>query len=371
MEEQAKIEVKRNYELDFLKLVFALFVFFTHIGRYLNEQFYETLPLQFGHISVHFFFIISGMMMANSIVKQKAEAASDTRTPLPGKSAIEFVIKKYKSIGWQFIVASIIGVCMSNYKESFIMAIKQTLWDIPEITMVSSSGLWLFNNGPTWYLSAMLICMLPIAYLLYRKCDFALYVFAPFTAVVTYGYMCKANTYALVEQADFQGFVMGGIIRATCGLCFGICAWTIYNRLKNANTNKRVRVLLTITEIVLYFAFFAVWFLLRSNPTLMAVLLTLPIAIAITFSGKSYVNCLFRFKWMSCFGPLSLTIYLNHKAAIKLVQKTYTEQSFKFLVCATALITIGFCILNFLIVSVGKKLWISKLKPFFTKPDAS
>lgn len=369
MDCSTKLEVKRNYELDFLKLIFALFVFWTHITQYLNEKLYETLPVQFASISVHFFFIVSGMMMANSIVKHNAGTLSDTHSA--GKSAIEFVIKKYKSIGWQFVVASIICVCVSNYKESFPTAIKQLLWGFPEITMISSSGVWLFNNGPTWYLSAMFICMLPIAYLLYKNRDFALYVFAPVTAVVTYGYMCKANNWVLVAQSEFQGFVMGSFIRAACGLCFGICAWTIYSRIKNGNTNKRMRVLLTITEIVLYFTFFAVWFLLKSNPTLIAVAITLPIAIAITFSGKSYVNNLFRFKWMGCFGPLSLTIYLNHRAAIKLVLKIYTERSFKFRLCAAILLTIVFCILNLLIVSVGKKLWKNKLKPFFTKPDVS
>ena len=79
---------KRNYELNFFKLVFAVFVFFTHTNIFIGENTRFQLPLMIGPISVHFFFIVSGMLMAKSILREK-NSVSD-----PGKRAITFVLGK-------------------------------------------------------------------------------------------------------------------------------------------------------------------------------------------------------------------------------------------------------------------------------------
>lgn len=355
---------KRSYQLDFLKLLFALFIFWTHTAQFIGENTRISLPIELGSLSVHFFFIVSGMLMVNSIMKQ------GNNIPSPGKSAISFVIKKYKSIGWQFVVSLIICVCVTIIcDEAMLSAVKSVIWLIPELFLVSSSGIWLFCNGPVWYLSAMLICMLPLAYLLYKKRDFTLYVFAPLTAILTLGYMCMSNNWMFIAHTELYGFVMGSVIRGMSGLCFGICAWTIYDRIKNANPNKKVRVLLTATEVLLYFTFFWVWMIMGSKPSIMAVVIILPIAVSITFSGKSYVSSLFKYRWMRYFGPISLSIYLNHRAAAKLVEATLDGESYKICVAAMAGLTLVFCLLNFFLVTLGKCFWKNKLKAFFTEPD--
>lgn len=242
----------------------------------------------------------------------------------------------------------------------------------PELFYVTSSGIWLDCNKPTWYISAMLICMLPLAYLLYKNRDFTLNVFAPITAILIYGYICMSNSWQFFN-ADLQGFITGSLIKAMCGLCFGICAYTIYNRIKDMGDNKNIRIVLTIIEIVLYLIFFGTWFVLwyflQKKTSIMSVILLLPIAVAITFSGKSYLSNLFRFKWMRYLAPLSFTIYLNHWAARELVIQLFSEEGYWYCVTMMALITVVFCILNFLIVKLGKSIW-NKLKGVLTESDS-
>lgn len=238
---------------------------------------------------------------------------------------------------------------------------------IPEIFQVTMAGIDIRYND-TWYISAMLLAMLPLSYLMYKNRSFSLYVFAPLTALLTFGYMCKKNNFVIMS-ADIFGV---GIFRAICGLCFGICAYLICDRLKRLNQSKRLRVFLTVAEVALYLIFFLIWFTSWNDSAVMSVVILLPIAVAITFSGKSYIANLFRFKWMKCFAPLSLYIYLNHDGGPKNIVRTFfPNRSWKESTALLALFSLASCVLCWLIVKFGKKLWSKKIKPFFIKPDKS
>ena len=84
----------------------------------------------------------------------------------------------------------------------------------------------------------------------------------------------------------------------------------------------------------------------------MSVLLTVPITVAITFSGKSNVSKLFRFRWMRYFSPISFDIFLNHWAARVIVENVFPARSYKFSVMIMALLTILFSMINHLIVKL-------------------
>ena len=361
-ENAANNKQSRNYELDFFRLVFALLVFFYHTKPFIGENTRVTLPPQLGAGAVHFFFILSGMLMANSIVKHGSAESC-------GRSAIGFVLGKFRAFAPQYFAALALSVTVRSlfYHDTG----RRLARLFPEVFCLYASGVWINNNGATWYLSAMLICMLPLAYLLYAKRDLTLYVLAPLISVLTFGYMCWTNDFQFLNHKDMYGIVMGSLIRGMCGLCSGICAYTIYDRLRNASLNKRMRILLTVGEALLYIMFFLTWFFINDDIALMSVMLMLPVVMAITFSGKSYVGCLFRFRWMRFFAPLSLTIYLNNLLAQEIVLNLLPDESYKMCVMWMIILTVIICILNMLIVKAGKALWSRKLKPYFTKPDSN
>lgn len=217
----------------------------------------------------------------------------------------------------------------------------------------------------------MLLCMLLLAYMLYKKTDFTLYVFAPLAAVFLLGYMCQADgKFTFFDLSGAYGFFLGGIYRAFCGLCFGICAYTMYKKINRIEFNKRKRILLTILEMLLYaLYFYVICFSGWGNRSYMSVSLLLPIALAITFSGKSYVGALFRFNWMRCFAPLSLLIYLNQVAPRTFVSHYFKGKGYSFCLAVSAAMTAVFCILSWIILRLCKALWEKKLKPALNKPD--
>lgn len=100
----------RNYYLDFIKLMFAIFVFIEHSIPLANSN--TNIPFNFktsdvGFISVHCFFIISGLLMINSRDKMEQQLSA------PGKSALNFVLHKYKSIALPYLTALVINLVVS------------------------------------------------------------------------------------------------------------------------------------------------------------------------------------------------------------------------------------------------------------------
>ena len=299
--------------------------------------------------------------MANSIVKRGV-------TGNCAKLSIGFVLNKFKSFAPEYFAALFIGVTAKVvFSDGGIMVRLARMF--PEIFCVYASGVWYNNNAATWYLSAMLICMLPLAYLLYAKRDLTLYVIAPLVSILTFGYMCQTNNSQFISHVYMYGILMGSIIRGMCGLCSGICAYTIYVRIKNASLNKHMRFFLTVAEVIMYLIFFSAWFGLQNNAVVMSIMIMLPVPLAVTFSGKSYVGELFRFKWMRHFAPLSLIIYLNHGIAQGIVSTVLPGRSYKMCLKWMIILTVAFCIINTLLVKGGRALWNRKLKEYFTKPD--
>ena len=110
---------------------------------------------------MHFFFIVSGMLMTNSIMKR------DCSTESPGKAAMSFVLHKFKPISGQYYVALFISaVVYIGIYESLDNPVRI----FPELFLLQLSGVTdLLYNSPLWYLSAMILCMLPLAYMLFKK----------------------------------------------------------------------------------------------------------------------------------------------------------------------------------------------------------
>ncbi|MCH5207655.1 MAG: acyltransferase family protein [Oscillospiraceae bacterium] len=105
----AKTNPSRNYQLDFLKLVFTFFLIFQHSSVFVGENTRITIPPMMGAVTVHFFFIVSGMLMANSIVKKEPDILSS------GRSAMQFVLNKLKNILLQYWSALLVFMTIYIY----------------------------------------------------------------------------------------------------------------------------------------------------------------------------------------------------------------------------------------------------------------
>lgn len=373
-------KLQRNYQIDVLKMVFTVMVFIDHTGCFTESfrtrdwsqisidttfAFFQHL----GYVSVSAFFIISGFLMAKSLTK--CNYLQDT----PGKSSMSFVINKFKPMALPFWISSAMYLCtlllyyvyvyISNAQSQDIQRVMgetaKSPFDlflnvIPEFLVITNTGglFYLNNNSATWYISAMLLAMIPLAYLFIKKKDFFVYVFSPVVSILSWGYL--KQSYNVMEDIDAV-FWGDKIIRAVSGLCFGVLAWTIYNKISVIEDRKPIRISLTITELILYTIFFYGIFTSADNlKIIFPTMLIFPIAIAITFSGKSYASELFKAKWLKCLAPVSLYIYLNHIIAINIIRALFSAKSYLFCTACAAALTAVMCVICYIGVIIVKSI---------------
>lgn len=64
---------QRNYEIDFLRIIFTICIFMTHTAVFIEEGSKFSLPKGLDWVSVFFFFLLSGMFMVESYRKTEVE----------------------------------------------------------------------------------------------------------------------------------------------------------------------------------------------------------------------------------------------------------------------------------------------------------
>lgn len=212
------------------------------------------------------------------------------------------------------------------------------------------------NNSQTWYLSAMFLMMIPMCYLLIKKKDLFIYVLSPLIAIIFLGVLKDAFDPLTIDDGNSK------LIRACCGLCFGVLAWTMCEKITLISNKKSIRIALTIIELILYTSFFGVMFNCAYNPGLMfSILLLLPIALAITFSRKSYLAEFFKGKIFRRLGKISLYVYLNHNLAINISRALFLEKGYWFCTFCAVVLTVIMCTICYIGVRIVQ-LIITKIR---------
>ena len=354
-------ENQRNYQLDALKFFLACLVILYHTHYFVGENTRITLPPMLGFMCVQCFFVISGMLMVNSYIFM-----GDVKDC--GKNAFLFVLHKFKSLALPYWVSLGLRAIVQAvlYATSLDVVLRIILIEtVPEALGMQLAGVGAFLNGPVWYISAMLIAMLPLVYILMRNKNFFLYVFAPLCAIISWGYIYANNDAWVFNYQTMHGFLMGGVIRALSGLCFGVISYLISDWLKNNIRRKSQRVLLTVIEPLLYIVFFVYWFTSEWTLLVFSGFFLFPIAVGITFSRCSYINELFKAGWMKHLGHLSLAVYLNHSGAVQIVDVYFHGLSWKMSAFLVVLFTIGMCLIYYGILYVIRLLWNKRLKSVF------
>ncbi len=174
-------------------------------------------------------------------------------------------------------------------------------------------------NTITWYISAMLLVMLPLSYLLIRKRSFFLYIFSPAAALGILSYFYGSDT-PFYPHFTTGTLINGGLLRACCGLCFGVISWILAQWMKEKIKTQRQKWLLWAAELICEGIFVWVWLSQGfSSRILFPVLMLMPVILAVIFSGNSIFAALFRRPVFRFCNSLSLAIYLNHLAARRIV----------------------------------------------------
>ncbi len=365
---QKPLTPARNYGLDFLKFLLTLAVFFVHTTDFAgaNTRIIPDLHLErIGYWSVHFFFMISGMLMASSRMRSQCEDA--------GRETLSFIVRKARGIALPYVVAFLmcyaLTLVFAGIQDN--CSVYALFGRLPELFGVQLSGTNTSSiNGPAWYISAMFIVMVPLYYILSKHTTFFLYVFAPVGALLSFGYI-KNNEIEGFRPHAWNVISTCGILRAFCGICFGVVAYLIFSHLLDRDFTRRQRVLLTVLQLALYGIIFVPLFSGRNDyVTMYPIMVAAPIPLAITFSGKSYISQLFRSEKWRFLPPLSLAIYLTHAIARSAVLFWFKGISYKSATAIMALITVGLCVLYFALIRLVKFLYPRIVKFLKTEKKA-
>lgn len=363
----------RNYAIDIIKLILAVFVFFNHtldLGHgevYLSRVLYTA---DIGWISVHYFFVISGFLMVMSFMRRGARSDS------PGRDTASFVWGKFRSIGLEyyvsFFLAFIVYLAINHQQLSAAFLSNLSFHVLPELLLINRAGIdTVYINLPTWYIQCMLLGMVPLYYLLRRHGDLFVRVLAPMGALLGLSFMFRQDNFFIAAKGcDY--LLTNGLIRGMTGILCGASAYPIYEKLKNADLTKKQRRIFAAAEILLYIWLFIGCFTAHCDRKgHFLALLLIPPATALTFSGAGCSAKLFSSEKWRFANALSLTIYFNNWSARRIIEVWFPDMSWlRSTVCMTAF-TAVLCAAYWIILVICRKLWQWKLKEIFTLKPAS
>lgn len=357
----------RNYQIDLIKFILTIFVFLNH-----TLDFKQDMPLgkifftgSLGWISVHYFFIISGFLMCLSFDRKYGSAAPEH----PGADTSRFIFRKFGSIAPQYYAAFVIALgsylvtVHERISAGYLCDLSYKL--IPELLLINRTGVDpIYMNLPTWYIQSMLICMIPMYYLLSRKRDMFLNVIAPLGAIISYSYIYRNGMFIDAKAADH--IITSGMLRAFCGLFCGCAAYKLCEMMKKMGTDRRQRRLMTAAEVLIYLWMFIGCFTPHCDKkSHFLAMLLIPPATAVTFSGASNVGRLFSSPKLRVLNSLSLAIYFNNWPARRLVLKYFPDMSWGRSTAYMAALTVLFCAVYFIIIRACRMIWEKQLKKLF------
>ena len=227
---------EENIALNFLKFLFAFLIVLFHSRMMLTDL--DKAIVVNGGIAVEFFFIVSGCLMCQSAFK------NEDNTLTLYDDTYNFIKRKIFRLVPNYFIAWIIAVAVYYVnKRSFVFnnLIVNVVKSIPELLMIKNTGIRFASfNGPTWYISAMLLNML-ILYPLVRYYRKNFFLFAVPLFLYVGGYFFQ--TYGSISDLEnWNGYILLGTLRGTFGILAGCICYSVANKIRICN-KERINIL--------------------------------------------------------------------------------------------------------------------------------
>lgn len=323
--------------MDLLRFLASYVIVFHHLGiaPYYTEN--GTLgKLPGGALFVEFFFLLSGYFAA--------KAFSDISKSKERK-IFPYMLKKYLHfLPYTLVTAVALYAWKIFSEEHTFQEIIKILFMFPfEAFLMRGTGI----NGTTyiswfWYLSAMLITLPIILYLIKYHNNIFRYYLVWITPLFIYGYLIKTmNT--IRATTWFLGDV-----RALAGMTLGASLVYITSFINRYRFSVRIKSILTGIElctmgICFYYCKFDS---LAETPYDMVFVLLIYISLAITLSGKSWTSCIHG-KLFSFLGKISLPIYCIHPLTYRIIRYFMPSSTLECKLILTVLSSfVGGCLLQ-------------------------
>ena len=316
-----KKENSRNGWVDLGRFVAAWIIVWFHFGTVPILSLNGTWLKAFGGgLFVEYFFLLSGYFSVMHVEKHSSSIK------FPEKYIGQYTIKKW----FHFLPYSVFAVFFA-YIFSFIQngytwkeIIRSSFMAPFEMLLLRNTGINFSGQyGVLWYLSAMLITLPILLYIVLKYKDRYKYYFAWIMPLIIYGIIIRKI--GTIRTTDY----ILSTLRAFAGLSLGGGLFYLADKLKMEHFNKRGKLILTSIEVGLFFASIIFVFQKSLSKTYNDVFFVLIIFISllITFSEQSYTKYI-QGSFFSRLGKLSLPIYCVHFLIIDfsaLVNKNWTQ----------------------------------------------
>lgn len=301
------VKNKRNGSVDFWKFLFAVVIVFFH-GKNLTDG--ESYAFLGGSIGVEFFFIVSGVLMANSAQRMSEGQENITL----GQDTFRFIKKKILGLMPEIYFAWIIAFLVKHIGEFSIKGMmKDAIESIGELLFLTESGFMGYRaNTVCWYISAMLLAMLILYPLMRKYKDSFFYIIAPILAIFLFG-ITYQNWNSLRAPHVWLGYCYKSIVRATMCITIGCICFKISQNMRKITYTSFAKVLWTIVEWGGYGAVLLWSYKHGGGKEDWLLVICMSIAIICSFAQTSITDAFFsRYRIFNWLGEFSFSLFLGH-----------------------------------------------------------
>ncbi|MEE3449638.1 MAG: acyltransferase [Acutalibacteraceae bacterium] len=306
--------MSKNNSINFWRVIFTFSIVIFHFsGTY--SKFNTVVHAENGwRIAVEFFFVVSGFLLAYKCEHSEISAWEYTKHRFKRFFPVYFLSLI------MMIVLRIINNSMSARK-----AFDLILTLIDELMLLQGLAWnYITINGPSWYISVLLICGYFIFYMLRKKKDFFAHFWAPLICIVVYSYLSikmgrlSGNVY---DFSDVLGFSIA-MIRGFGGMCAGVISYEFYKKLKETKLTKFGNFLVRLGEII-GFSFILIYTFKKGSTHFDFYFVVIFIfCTAFAFSAEKK-NLLFNNVIVDYLSKISFSIYLVHCFVLGFYKKIY------------------------------------------------
>lgn len=309
------IKNKRNYAIDFLRLVFIIIVCIHHF-----QPSNSIMIIKSGFIVVEFFFILSGFLLYYNYDKYKELSLS------------KFIIRRLKTLFVDYLIAMVICFVLSvlTYKDQSVVDF--IFKSIPEFFLLQNVGFFYGGiNYPLWYISVMLVSEILIFIMLQENERKTIKLVLPICILLFYTLIYSNNN--SLENFNRDGAFYLPLLRGFAGISVGVLACKFHSS-QVFDAIKKHKVICRICELLLYSATFYL-IIFKTNYEFDAVLL-FSLIILNAMNENSYTYKLFNRNLFKKLGQMSYIIYLNHASfivAYSYINRHFINNSYITLAC--------------------------------------
>lgn len=242
---RGRLAYKRNAQIDFYKFLMSLIVLLHH-SRYISEPAWTDAPFPGGYLPVEFFFIVSGYLATKRVYDNPNATYKD---------AFRWTAKKFARFFQYAVPIGIVHRIMCSIIDGIPMreALEQLVYNSYEFFLLRMAGFSdnlseRYGLGHYWYLSALII-VLPIFFsALIKSKTFVLYVIAPLSAVLFYGWLASREI-SLATAGVWMGLFKQGTLRAWTELCLGGISYLFASAISKITFHRLGEICLSILDM--------------------------------------------------------------------------------------------------------------------------